>query len=108
MNRNRELVPGSWSLIIILEVCKCPTHQNILTAQGAYKSRSSDNMIQHKIKFNKIHIYFIAHTHTHTHSHVHANRHACIDTGTSTGNGKFRSLVQGLRGIVWLRGKDAV
>ena len=96
MNRNRELVPGSWILlIIILEVCKRPTYQNILTAQGAYKSRNSDSMLQHKIKFNKIHIHFIAHTHTHTHTtshththththtkshthtHMHTNRHAC-------------------------------
>ena len=75
MNRNRELVPGSWSLvIIILEICKCPTYQNILTSQGTCKSKNSDGMLQHTIFFNKIHFHFIAHTHTHTHTHTHIER----------------------------------
>ena len=35
--------------LIIMEICKRPTYQNILTAQGAYTSKNSDNMLQHKI-----------------------------------------------------------
>ena len=31
-------------------MCKRPTYQNILTAQGAYTSKKSDNILQHKIK----------------------------------------------------------
>ena len=32
-----------------MEICKRPTYQNILTAQGVYKSLNSDNMLQYKI-----------------------------------------------------------
>ena len=75
-------------IITILEICKRPTYQNILTVQGAYTSKNSDNMLQHKTKFNKIHIHLLysarAHTHTHTHTYTytrargrtHAGRHA--------------------------------
>ena len=31
------------NIIIIMEMCKCPTYQNILTAQGTYASKNSDN-----------------------------------------------------------------
>ena len=31
-------------------MCKRHTYQNILTAQGAYASKNSDNMLQHKIQ----------------------------------------------------------
>ena len=41
----------SQTQIIIMEICKRPTYQNILTAQGAYTSKDSDNMLQHKLKF---------------------------------------------------------
>ena len=33
-----------------MEISKRPTYQNILTAQGAYTSKSSDSMLEHKIK----------------------------------------------------------
>ena len=33
-----------------MEICKRPTYQNILTAQGAYTSKNSDDMLQHKNK----------------------------------------------------------
>ena len=33
-----------------MEICKHPTYQNILTAQGAYTSKNSDNMLQRKIQ----------------------------------------------------------
>lgn len=36
-------------IIIIMETCKRPTYQKILTAQGPYKSKNSDNVLQHKI-----------------------------------------------------------
>ena len=36
-------------IIIIMNICKRPTYQNILTAQGAYRSKNSNNMLQHKI-----------------------------------------------------------
>ena len=58
-------------IILIMEICKHPTYQNIFTAQGAYTNKNSDNMLQHKIKFNKIHIHLLHNTHTYTH------RHAC-------------------------------
>ena len=32
-----------------MEICKHPAYQNILTAQGTYISKNSDNMLQHKI-----------------------------------------------------------
>ena len=32
---------------IIMEICKRPTYQNILTVQGAYTSNNNDNMLQH-------------------------------------------------------------
>ena len=35
--------------IITMEICKCPTYQIILTAQGTYTSKISDNMLQRKI-----------------------------------------------------------
>lgn len=35
--------------IIIMETCKRPTYQKILTAHGAHKSKNSDNVLQHKI-----------------------------------------------------------
>ena len=56
LNLNRFILPGS---IIILEICKRPTHQNILTAQGTYTSKNSDNLLQHQIQFNKIHIHLL-------------------------------------------------
>lgn len=34
----------------IMEICKRPTFQNILTAQGTYTSKNSDNVLQHKIQ----------------------------------------------------------
>ena len=37
-------------IIVIMEICKRPTYQNILTAQGAYTSKNNDNMLQHKIE----------------------------------------------------------
>ena len=40
-----------------MEICKRPAYQNILTAQGTYKSKNSDTL-QRKIKLNKIHIHF--------------------------------------------------
>ena len=43
----------------MLEICKRPTHQNILTAQGPYKSKNSDNMLHHQMQFNKIHIHLL-------------------------------------------------
>ena len=33
-----------------MEICKRTTYQNILTPQGVYTSKNSDNMLQHKIK----------------------------------------------------------
>ena len=33
-----------------MEIYKRPTYQNILTAQGTYTSKNSDNILQHKIK----------------------------------------------------------
>ena len=75
------------TIIIIMEICKRPTYQNILTAQGAYISKNSDNILQQKqqkVYQKYTFTYFIAHTHTHartharTHAaHTHANRHAC-------------------------------
>ena len=41
---------ASHLIIIIMEICKRPTYQNILTAQGAYTSKNGDNMLQHKIQ----------------------------------------------------------
>ena len=32
-----------------MEICKRPTYQNILTAQGAHTSKNSDNKLQHEI-----------------------------------------------------------
>ena len=32
-----------------MEICKHPTYQNVLTAQGMYKCNNSDNMLQHEI-----------------------------------------------------------
>ena len=32
-----------------MEICKRSTYNNILTGQGAYKSKSIDNMLQHEI-----------------------------------------------------------
>ena len=37
-----------------MEFFKRPTYQNILTAQGAYTSKNSDNMLQHKIKISSL------------------------------------------------------
>ena len=33
-----------------MEMCKRPTYQNSLTAQGMYTSKNSDSMLQQKIK----------------------------------------------------------
>ena len=32
-----------------MEICKHPTYQNISTARGMYKSKNSNNLLQHKI-----------------------------------------------------------
>ena len=61
-----------------MEICKRPTHQNIVTAQGVYTSKISYNMLQHKIKFNKRHLLTSQHTRTHTHTHTHTH----MQTGT--------------------------
>ena len=37
-------------MIIIMEICKRPTYQNMLTAQGAHTSKNSDNILQHEIQ----------------------------------------------------------
>ena len=37
-------------IIMIMEICKRPTYQNILTAQGAHTSKNNDNMLRLKIK----------------------------------------------------------
>ena len=34
-----------------MKICKCPTYQNILTAQGAYTSKNSDNTLLQEINF---------------------------------------------------------
>ena len=77
-----------------MKICKCPTYQNILTAQGTYKIKNSDNMLQHKIKFNKVHVHLLpsthrhtythTHTHTHTHTRTHAHTHAHTHSHTHT------------------------
>ena len=37
--------------MIMMEICKRPTYQKYFkTVQGVYKSKNSDNMLQHKIK----------------------------------------------------------
>ena len=41
---------GVTKIIIIMEICKRPTYQNILTAQGAYTSKNSDNILQYEIQ----------------------------------------------------------
>ena len=46
-------------IIIVMEICKRPTYQNILTAQGAYKSKNSDSMLRHIIQFNKIYVHLL-------------------------------------------------
>ena len=33
-----------------MEICKRPTYQNILTAQGVYTSKNSNNTLQNEIK----------------------------------------------------------
>ena len=32
-----------------MEICKRPTYKNMLTGQGAYNSKISDNVLQHEI-----------------------------------------------------------
>ena len=54
--------------IILMEICKCPTYQNISTAQGLYTSKNSD-MQEHK-KITKIHIHLLHSTHTQTGTHA--------------------------------------
>ena len=73
-----------------MELCKRPTYQNILTAQGADKSKNADNMLEHKIEFNKLYINLFPSTHTHTHMRACKQarvQHARTDTGTSTEKG---------------------
>lgn len=58
-----------------MEICKRPTFQNILTAQGIYTSKNSDNVLQHKIQnYQKYTFtYFITHARsTHTQTGTHA------------------------------------
>ena len=69
--------------IQIMEVCKHPTSQNILTTHGAYTSKNTDNMLQHKIMFKKIHIH-LQHTHTHTHTHTTTPHYTHTHTVTHT------------------------
>ena len=35
-----------------MEICKHPTYQNILTAQGSYTSKNSDNILKQKQQQN--------------------------------------------------------
>ena len=83
---NQYSLPRDASIltIIIMEICKRPTYQNVLAAQSPYTSKNSDNMLQHKdktstnkIKTNKkqkqkMHIHLIHSTHTQLNSqHTH-------------------------------------
>ena len=58
----------------------------VCTHIGAYTSKNSGNMLQHKIRFNKIHIHllFSTHMHTRTHAHAHTHTHARARTHTHT------------------------
>ena len=82
-------------------------------------------MLQHKIKLKKLHIHLFRNTHTRTHARTHTctDTHSDTDTHMQTGtcaahthcyrqvnrqgrevgsrNKIFRSLVHGLRGIMW-------
>ena len=76
-------------IIIIMDICKHPTYQNSSTAQGVYTSKNTDNMLQHKITFNKIHTRLFHSTtppppHTHTHIHTLGHTHTHTHHGTHT------------------------
>ena len=51
-------------IIIIVEICRRPTYQNILTAQGMYKSKNSDNTLQHKVKTRLVLLLALVYQHT--------------------------------------------
>ena len=47
-----------------MEICRRPTYQNILTAQGMYKSKNSDNTLQHKVKTHLVWLLALVYQHT--------------------------------------------
>ena len=46
---NTEQTDTLLIIIIIMNICQRPRYQNIVTAQGAYRSNNSNNILQHQI-----------------------------------------------------------